>query len=174
MSDSPAEPQATLSSEPSCSGTWPLQEPSPSAYPSQMESDSSARSTREFAETTQELTPWWAKLSGQASIGRRPNHRQTMPWMPVLLKATSHSSSASVDDPSILVGPLKTAHDGYTHIFIAIDKFTKWIEVKPVSSTSAAKAVEFIKEITHRFGVPNQITTYLGSSFTGSEFLDFC
>ena len=33
---------------------------------------SSARSTREFAKTTQELPPWWAKLSGQASIGRRP------------------------------------------------------------------------------------------------------
>ena len=72
------------------------------------------------------------------------------------------------------MGPLKAAQGGYTHIFIAIDKFTKWIEVKPVSSTAAAKAVEFIEEITHRFGVPNRITTDLGSSFTGSEFWDFC
>jgi len=72
------------------------------------------------------------------------------------------------------VGPLRAAQGGYTHIFVAIDKFTKWIEVKPVSSTSAAKAVEFIEEITHRFGVPNRITTYLGSSFTRSEFWDFC
>ena len=94
--------------------------------------------------------------------------------MPVLLKATSHPSSGSVDDPSILVGPLKTAHGGYTHIFIAIDKFTKWIEVKPVSSTSAAKAAEFIQEITHRFRVPNRIITDLGTSVTGSEFWDFC
>ena len=53
------------------------------------------------------------------------------------------------------MGPLKATQGGNTHIFIAIDKFTKWIEVKPVSSTSAAKAVEFIKEITHRFEVPN-------------------
>jgi len=53
------------------------------------------------------------------------------------------------------VGPLKIAQGGYTHIFVAIDKFTKWIKVKPVSSTSAAKAAEFIQEMTHRFGVPN-------------------
>jgi hypothetical protein len=30
---------------------------------------------------------------------------------------------------------------GFTHIYVAIDKFTKWIEVKPVTTTTAAKAV---------------------------------
>ena len=39
---------------------------------------------------------------------------------------------------------------------------------------SAAKAAEFIKEIIHRFGVPNRIITDLGSSFTRFEFWDFC
>ena len=62
----------------------------------------------------------------------------------------------------------------YSYIFVAINKFTKWIKVKPVSTTSAAKAAEFIEEITHRFGVPNRIITDLGSSFTGSVFWDFC
>ena len=71
------------------------------------------------------------------------------------------------------MGPLKIAQGGYTHIFVAIDKFTRWIEVKPVSTTSAAKAAEFIQEITHRVGVPNRIITDLGTSFTGSEFWDF-
>ena len=66
------------------------------------------------------------------------------------------------------VGPLKTAQGGYTHIFVANDKFTKWIEVKPVSSTSAAKAAEFIEERMHQFRVPNRIIIDLGSSFTGS------
>ena len=72
------------------------------------------------------------------------------------------------------MGPVKAAQGGNTHIFIAIDKFTKWIKVKPVSSTSAAKAAEFIEEITHRFEVPNRIITDMGSFFTGSEFWDFC
>ena len=68
------------------------------------------------------------------------------------------------------MGPLKTAVGGYSHIFVAIDKFTKCIEVKPLTATTAAKAAEFIKEISHHFGVPNRIITDLGTSFTGSEF----
>ncbi|XP_039851307.1 uncharacterized protein LOC120709705 [Panicum virgatum] len=72
------------------------------------------------------------------------------------------------------VGPLKTVQGSYTFIFVAIDKFTKWIEVKSVSATTAAKVAEFIQEIMHRFGVPNRIITDLGTSFTGSEFWDFC
>ncbi|XP_039797731.1 uncharacterized protein LOC120662702 [Panicum virgatum] len=66
------------------------------------------------------------------------------------------------------------AIDGYSHIFMAIDKFTKWIEVKPVTATTAAKAAEFIVEISHRFGVPNRIITDLGTSFTGFEFWGYC
>ena len=60
--------------------------------------------------------------------------------------------------------------DRYSHIFVAIDKLTKWIEVKHVTAITLAKAAEFIKEISHRFGVPNRIITDLGTSFTGSEF----
>ena len=71
------------------------------------------------------------------------------------------------------MGPLKTAVGGYSHIFVAIEKFTKWIEVKPVTTTTAANAVEFIEEISHRFGVPNRIITDLGTLFTGSEFWDY-
>ena len=72
------------------------------------------------------------------------------------------------------MGPLKTAVSEYNHIFVVIDKFTKWIEVKPVTATIVAKAAEFIDEISHRFGVPNRIITDLGTSFTGSEFWDYC
>jgi hypothetical protein len=43
-----------------------------------------------------------------------------------------------------------------------------------VTGTTAAKAAEFIEEISHRFGVPNQIITDLGTSFTGSECWDYC
>ena len=72
------------------------------------------------------------------------------------------------------MGTLKMAVGGYNHIFVAVDKFTKWIEVKPVTATTAAKAAEFIEEISLRFGVPNRIITDLGASFMGSEFWDYC
>jgi transposase InsO family protein len=73
-----------------------------------------------------------------------------------------------------IVGPFKVAKGGFTHIFVAIDKFTKWVEVKPVARITAAKAVEFISEIINRFGIPNRIITDNGSQFTAAEFRDFC
>jgi transposase InsO family protein len=73
-----------------------------------------------------------------------------------------------------MIGPFKKAQGGYTHILVAIEKFTKWIEYKPIASLTSAKAVEFIQEIMFKFGIPNSIITDLGSNFTSSEFFDFC
>jgi transposase InsO family protein len=73
-----------------------------------------------------------------------------------------------------LIGPFKKAKGGFTHIFVVVDKFTKWIEVKLAASITTAKVVEFIKEIMYRFGVPNNIITNNGTQFTASEFKDFC
>ena len=70
-----------------------------------------------------------------------------------------------------MIGPFKKAQGGYTHVLVAIDKFTKWIEFKPIASLTSAKAVEFIQDIIFRFGIPNSIITDLGSNFTSSEFL---
>jgi hypothetical protein len=72
-----------------------------------------------------------------------------------------------------MIGPFKKAQGGYTHVLVAIDKFTKWIEYKPIASLTSAKAVEFIQDIIFRFGIPNIIAN-LGSNFTSSEFFDFC
>jgi transposase InsO family protein len=68
------------------------------------------------------------------------------------------------------VGPLKRAKGGFEYIFVAIDKFTKWIKCKPLVKYSAAKAVGFIQDIMHRFDMPNQVITDLGSPFTAVEF----
>jgi hypothetical protein len=73
-----------------------------------------------------------------------------------------------------MIGPFKKAQGGYTHVLVAIDKFTKWIEFKPIASLTSAKAVEFIQDIIFRFGIPNSIITDLGSNFTSSEFFDSC
>jgi hypothetical protein len=54
-----------------------------------------------------------------------------------------------------------------------VDKFIKWIEVKPATSITAAKAVEFIKEIMYRFGIPNNIIIDNRTQFTVREFKDF-
>jgi transposase InsO family protein len=57
---------------------------------------------------------------------------------------------------------------------VAVDKFTKWIEVCVVATVTSKEAAKFIEDITHRFEVPNRIVTDLGKAFTGSDFWDFC
>jgi hypothetical protein len=71
------------------------------------------------------------------------------------------------------VGQFRTAPGGYKHILVAVDKFTKWIEVRPVVKVTLEDAVKFLGDIKHRFGVPNRIITDLGKAFTGSVFWDF-
>jgi transposase InsO family protein len=73
-----------------------------------------------------------------------------------------------------MIRPFKKAQGGYTHVLVAIDKFTKWIEYKPIASLTSANTVEFIQEIIFRFKIPNNIITHLGSNSTSSEFFDFC
>jgi hypothetical protein len=65
-----------------------------------------------------------------------------------------------------MIGPLTTAPGGFTHVLVAIDKFTKWIEYKPIATLTADQVVTFIYDILHCFGFPNTIITNLGSNFT--------
>jgi hypothetical protein len=62
-----------------------------------------------------------------------------------------------------LVGPFKKAKSGFTHIFVAVHKFTKWVEAKPATSITVAKAVKFVMETMYMFGVPNNIITDNGT-----------
>jgi FtsZ-binding cell division protein ZapB len=62
-----------------------------------------------------------------------------------------------------LVGPLQKASGGYTHLLVAIDKFSKWVEVRPLNSIRSEQAVTFFTNIIHRFGVPNSIITDNGT-----------
>jgi hypothetical protein len=72
------------------------------------------------------------------------------------------------------VGLFRTAPGGYKHIPVVVDKFTKWIEVRPVVKVTSEEAVKIIGDIKHRFSVPNRIITNLGKAFTGSSFWNFC
>jgi transposase InsO family protein len=63
---------------------------------------------------------------------------------------------------------------GYTHLLVAIDKFSKWVEVRPITNLRAEQAVTFFTDIIYRFGVPNSIITDNRSQFTDRKFLEFC
>jgi hypothetical protein len=53
---------------------------------------------------------------------------------------------------------------------VAVDKFTNWIEVRPVAKVTSEEAAKFMQDVAHRFDVPNRIITDLRTAFTGSAF----
>ena len=57
-------------------------------------------------------------------------------------------------------------------MFVMVDKFTKWIEAKPIATASSEAAIEFIKEVINRYGVMNTIITDNSTQFTGSAFVN--
>jgi transposase InsO family protein len=73
-----------------------------------------------------------------------------------------------------LVRPLKRTTGGFTHLLVAIDKFSKWIKAHPITSIRSEQAVLFFTDIVHRFGVSNCIITDNDTQFTSKKFLDFC
>ena len=72
-----------------------------------------------------------------------------------------------------MVGPLKKVSGGFTHLLVATDKFTKWIEAKPITNIRLEEEVKFFLDIIYQFGVPNYIITDHRTNFTGKKFLDF-
>jgi hypothetical protein len=73
-----------------------------------------------------------------------------------------------------MIGPLTTASGDFTHVLVAIDKFTKWIEYKPIATLTADGVVTFICDILYHFGFPNTIITNLESNFHSYQFWSFC
>jgi hypothetical protein len=73
-----------------------------------------------------------------------------------------------------MVGPLRQAPRGFTHLLVAVDKFSKWIEARPIVSVRSEEVVSFFTDIIYHFGIPNTIITDNGTQFTGKKFLNFC
>jgi hypothetical protein len=58
-----------------------------------------------------------------------------------------------------LVEPFKKAPRGCTHLLVAVDKFMKWIEAKPITKLRSSEVAAFFRDIVYRFGVPNSNIT---------------
>ena len=73
-----------------------------------------------------------------------------------------------------MVGPFKRSKDKKTHLLVAVDKFTKWVEAEPVSKCDAATAVQFMKKVIFRFGFPHSIITDNGTNLSKGAMEEFC
>jgi hypothetical protein len=72
-----------------------------------------------------------------------------------------------------MVGPFKTAPGGLTRLLVAVDKFTKWIEAKPIKKLDGLSTIKFFNEIITRYGVPHNIITDNGTNFAKGVFADY-
>ena len=43
-----------------------------------------------------------------------------------------------------MVGKFKTSRSGFTHLLVAIDKFMKWVEAKPIKKCDGATTTKFL------------------------------
>ena len=69
------------------------------------------------------------------------------------------------------MGPFPSS-DGYTHILVAIDYVTKWVEAIPTSSVDHNTSIKMLKEVIFpRFGVLRYLMTDGGSHFIHGAFV---
>jgi hypothetical protein len=73
-----------------------------------------------------------------------------------------------------MIGPLPTVPRGFNRVLVAIDMFTKWIKVKPVTFPKVDKVLDFLDELVHHYGLPHRIITNLGSNFNNHMFWEYC
>jgi transposase InsO family protein len=73
-----------------------------------------------------------------------------------------------------MIGPLPIVPGGFNKVLVAIDKFTKLIEVKPVTFPKAERVLNFLDELVHRYGLPHRIITDLGSNFNNHQLWEYC
>jgi len=67
-----------------------------------------------------------------------------------------------------IIDPFSPGKGQTKHLLVAVDYFTKWIVVEPLTSISAKNVQSFVwKNIMCRFGLPNMIV-----SDNGRQFID--
>ena len=70
-----------------------------------------------------------------------------------------------------IMGPFPIGRKQFKFLIVAIDYFTKWVEVEPAAKITEAKITSFVwKNIVYRFGIPNVIISDNGRQFDNPKF----
>jgi hypothetical protein len=76
---------------------------------------------------------------------------------PVHTKSFTIASYGTWDQIAIdSIGPLPESTDGYKHIIVFIDSFSRFIELIPVKNLTAELAADALIQIIGRYGIPNE------------------
>ena len=73
------------------------------------------------------------------------------------------------------MGPFPLGKKQLKFLIIAVDYFTKWVEVEPITTITEAKMTSFVwKNIICKFRVPRVIISDIGKQFDNPKFQKFC
>ncbi|RDY08046.1 Gypsy retrotransposon integrase-like protein 1, partial [Mucuna pruriens] len=74
-----------------------------------------------------------------------------------------------------ILGPFPLVPGQFKFLMVAVDYFTKWIEVEPMATITVERVKRFIwKRIICRFGLPAEIVSDNGTQFASSATAKFC
>ncbi|CAL2278098.1 unnamed protein product [Prunus armeniaca] len=74
-----------------------------------------------------------------------------------------------------LIGPMPQGKGQVKYVVVAVDYFTKWVEVKAPAIIAAARIEDFVwTHICYRFGIPCAIITDNVKQFDSDLFRQFC
>ncbi|XP_021822806.1 uncharacterized protein LOC110764201 [Prunus avium] len=74
-----------------------------------------------------------------------------------------------------LIGPMPQGKGQVKYAIVAVDYFTKWVEVEALATITAPRVEEFVwTNICCRFGIPYAIITDNGRQFDSELFRQFC
>ncbi|GJU87732.1 reverse transcriptase domain-containing protein, partial [Tanacetum coccineum] len=74
-----------------------------------------------------------------------------------------------------IAGPFPKGLGKVKFLIVDIDYFTKWIEAKPVATTTGSQIKKIVWDnIVCRFGLPGEITSDNGKQFQDNPFKDWC
>ena len=106
-----------------------------------------------------------------------------MCWLPVIRQPKPHAAYRPTNYTHYLafpglgldmVGPLKGGTHKEKYLLVMVDKFTKWIEAKPVKTAESGPVIDYISGVGHRYGVPHSIITDNSTNFTADEVKLWC
>lgn len=116
---------------------------------------------------------WWPKLDKDAESMVKSCQSCTLvsgPSPPEPMKRRELPSQPWVDVAVDFLGPLPSGH----HLFVIIDYFSRYKEIKVMKSITSQETIGVLKEIFSRVGVPVSMTSDNGRQFTSEEFKSFC
>ena len=74
-----------------------------------------------------------------------------------------------------ILGPFPVFTAQKKFLVVAVDHFTKWVEVEAVPTITEAQIQHFFwREVICRFGIPHTLITDNGKQFDNDKFKTFC